>query len=197
MKKIYLFLVMATVAFSSYAQKGMQGVGMNVGAYHNPNTSKICPSFDVKYMYNLSNWGRIEFFGTVSLDPDKKSKLTRQNVEEELNGGDGKKMGFIFGVSYHQFLRKAHRARPYLILGVGYGMMHLKQTYSGSYPYMFNSILYEVAEYPMSEGGLIFRLGLGLDYRISHYWSLQTELAGAYFKEGIIPQLKIGFTRNF
>ncbi len=105
MKKIFLVALLSIVSMTMFAQKGMQGFGVNLNG-HNNECFRI--GLDIKYQYNISNYGRIEPYVSAAF-------------------GDGN--DFTLGVNYNQFLSRVNKIRPYFILGLGYGYLAWEDEY--------------------------------------------------------------------
>lgn len=173
-----LLAVMVTVAIgTASAQKGLQGIGVNIGLLTNlvdelENVSlhdHVAPIIDVKYQYGISKIYRIEPYVSV----------------KKLEG----EVGFGAGINNHFFFRGIKRFRPYGLVGIGYNSMK------------FTDIQWVVQPIPVESHGLYVRGGLGIDYRFTHQWSMQAELScdwhiGGEYVFVFIP-FKVGVAYNF
>lgn len=159
MKKV-LLVCFALLAFSmqGFAQKGMQGFGLNLAGNVNEG---IAFGGGVKYQYNLSNYVRLEpSFSYYSVD----------------------RRGFDMAglVNLDLFFLSPRSCRPYFFVGPGF--------ISFKY-YHFDG-----------EGDFGVNTGLGLDFRVSHNFSLQLEVGGIIgvsdenYKGG---KFNLGFCYNF
>lgn len=172
MRKLILVAVVAVMACgAAFAQKGMQGIGINIGARY--TVSDVSSGFewldhetdfnrfvvfnvDIKYQYNVSNYYRIEPFVSYNYYSDGPE--------------------FQVGINNDIFFCNVRRFRPYFIVGLGYS--HLNYHYEDweqSYDtWHFTSYLAD--EGTDSRSCFYFRGGIGGDYRFSHKWSGQLEL---------------------
>ena len=204
LKILLLTLALAMTCGVASAQKGMQGVGGNVGCEFEMDgsmeTYDIFPIVDLKYQYNASNYYRLEPFFSYGFISG------HQEIQTGLNN--------------HFFMSKVRRCRPYFVAGFGFGF--LKRT--GGFEFfnfcdgyvsdVINDMRPEDSEYyhddfyyksirnveSISEKGFYWRGGLGLDCRFSHTWSGQLELCGDGLiasKNKISIQLKFGIAYNF
>lgn len=171
MKKLFVVLLMA-VAFcgSAEAQKGMMGVGVNANGFISFDGDEVAPGLGVKFQYNLSDYFRIEPSFTYSFT----SGLNKVYTMTAL-------------ANMHFFFSAPKAFRPYFILGGGFGLFRRNyKTYSFSYS--------------DEEGLFVLNGGLGLDWRLSHNLSLQTEFGSIYgFGEESSFGLRanIGLSYNF
>ncbi len=179
MKKIFLLLLLAAFTLSSHAQKGMQGIGVNVGVNYNFDRELSPTTFgaDIKYQYNFWRLGRIEPFLSVAF---------------------GEATEFMVGVNYHQFFYEERRVRLYFLAGVAYGKIgvdccekvgetphrlygeYYRKRYYNTYtstPFEWDGGTIPVYEDFVGSGQVFStRAGLGFDVRLTHKLSLQTEV---------------------
>ncbi|MCD8290515.1 MAG: hypothetical protein LUC91_03320 [Prevotella sp.] len=189
MKKIFLILLLSLSGMTMFAQKGMNGIGINLDGYYNGCGESFNFGLDLKYQYNIYSRGRIEPFVSYMF-------ITSFQASDE----DDDETDFIAGVNYHQFLNNVTRTRPYIIVGMAYGHLLSTKGYNDYYSKIFNN---EKAN--LNTNAAIVRAGIGLDHRISHKLSFQAELTASfvYNFDGedeytyLAPQLKIGLTYNF
>lgn len=189
MKKLFLVLLVAVVSSgSAWAQKGMMGVGANVAMTAIPITEGgLGIGGGVKFQYNISDYFRIEpsFTYYASADKDK--------ATAEMAGL----------VNLHAFLSSPRTLRPYIFVGGGYvGINGIEKYYDIIYSY-------SVAYYPyyyienvkkLKESRFGADAGIGLDYRVSHHFSLQAEagIMGAFGKNtDLIIKANIGACYTF
>lgn len=176
LKRLLLAITLiVTATGTASAQKGMSGIGVNVGLDFDQDyllyEFALLSNVSIKYQYNFSNYYRIEPIISYRY-------VLYANTTHRINS-------FEIGINNHFFMTKAKRFRPYAIAGIGY--MHMteghtdrKEIYKSSYAY--------------------FCGGFGLDYRFSHKWSGQASLSytgclGDYFN-GFI-NLELGIAYNF
>ena len=172
MKKV-LFVIVALFAFSmqGVAQKGMQGFGVNLAANVSLGDQDGAGfGGGLKYQYNITDYLRFE--------PSFCYYAVSDNAFDML--------GFA---NMHIFFSSPKAFRPYLFAGLGY------IDFSDSY-YSY----YHDKKERETEGDFGFDVGLGLDYRMSHNFSLQVE-AGAVIGVGdddhFGAKINIGFCYNF
>lgn len=169
MKKVFLTLLFATAfCMSGFAQKGMNGFGLNVpvGFYDGYSFFGV----GVKYQYNISDYFRIEpSFEYFPLYSKKKVEgvdgYDHINLKAFLNG--------------HIFLKSPSPARPYILVGAGFSMW----SYNRIYSYYINDQTGNVVAY--SNGGrsetsecFAYNVGVGYDIRLSHGLAMQIEATG-------------------
>ena len=151
MKKFFLLLLMAVVfCGSADAQKGMKGLGVNING--NVTNELLNIGASAKFQYNISNYFRVEAsaaFYTLSEDhyPNEKES------------------GFESAIiaNTHFFVMSPKRIRPYFIAGIGYASFN--EEYKG-YNYSYSNV---------QEDGLAANVGIGVDWRITSFLSLQAE----------------------
>lgn len=147
LKRLLLAIALIVTAIcTASAQKGMSGIGVNVGFDYDIFESSLLNKWAIKYQYNFSNYYRIE--------PVISYSYTLIDSDENANPSS-----FEIGVNNHFFMTKAKRFRPYAIAGIGY--MHLTSNDHG-----------KIVELPT----FYFCGGIGIDYRLSHKWSMQASL---------------------
>lgn len=182
LKIILTIAVIVSACGMASAQKGMQGVGVNLGIRYEMYLvaravmdEGIVPGVDLKYQYNVNNFYRLEPF--LSFD----MRSGQKDVQVGLNN--------------HIFMSKVKRFRPYFIIGVGFSWMEytgdLQHYLKDDNVYLANSLI---------SNSFYWRGGFGGDYRFTHKWSGQLELCMAgtvYGYQMVYPQLRIGFTYTF
>lgn len=192
MRKLILVAAVAVMACgAAFAQKGMQGIGINIGGRVTVSdefqyrsgitdfTKFAVLSVEVKYHYNINNYYRIEPFASYSYYSDGPE--------------------YLVGINNDIFFCAPRRFRPYFIAGLGYS--HLNYHYEK----------WEVSWYPTYERYLdeegtkkrscfYMKAGIGGDYRFSHKWSGQLELCATGHVAGDALwslQLLAGVAYNF
>lgn len=197
LKILLLTLALAMTCGVASAQKGMQGVGGNVGCEFEMSgsmgTYDIFPIVDLKYQYNASNYYRLEPFFSYGFISG------HQEIQTGLNN--------------HLFISKVRRCRPYFVAGFGFGF--LKRNGGFEFSQFCDGYIWDIIDdrpnyydgvkcienvKSISEKGFYWRGGLGLDCRFSHTWSGQLELCGDGLiasKNKISIQLKFGVAYNF
>ena len=151
MKKVMMtLLVVAAFSMNGFAQKGMNGIGINVpvGVYDGYKFLGI----GVKYQYNISDYFRIEpsfeYFPLYS-----KKKVGSVDCYDNVN-----LKAFLNG---HIFLMSPHPARPYILAGAGFAMWKYNGRYSKGSSQTSECFAYNV--------------GVGYDIRLSHSFAMQIE----------------------
>lgn len=183
-KFIFAIAVIASACGMASAQKGMQGIGVNLGFRYEVYLidgavmdEGIVPGVDLKYQYNVNNFYRLEPF--LSFD----MRSGQKDVQVGLNN--------------HIFMSKVKRFRPYFIMGVGFSWME----YTGDLQrYWKNENDNVYLANSLTSNSFYWRGGFGGDYRFTHTLSGQIELcmagiAGGYFIA--YPQVRIGVAYNF
>ena len=189
MRKLILVAAVAVMACgAAFAQKGMQGIGVNIGirsgmpvGYRTdgaPDYKGIAYGIDIKYQNNTSNYYRIEPFVSY-------------NRLEDLSE-------FQVGLNNNVFFCSVRRFRPYFLFGVGYSYMMFD--YRASRYDNDGHFYYE--EVTKSGSLFNFRGGFGIDYRFTHSLSGQLEfgvsgLTGDIYRQTYYWQLKAGVAYNF
>lgn len=107
MKKLLLLLLMAVATSGNiWAQKGMQGVGVNVaGVLFDGDNFSL--GGGIKYQYNISDYFRIEPSISYTAPFDK----------------EGMKLSGLLNLN--AFVLSPRVVRPYVIAGAGYAMVRL------------------------------------------------------------------------
>ena len=152
MKKLILVLLLAVVTNgSAWAQKGMMGIGGNLGMTAAFDQGGVGIGGAAKFQYNISDFFRIEP-SVAYYAPLKKDDGT-----------------FYLAVlaNAHFFMLSPRSVRPYVFAGVGYLGYDTYIPSSGPAEY---SSKYE------DDNGFGIDGGLGLDCRLSHSLSLQVEV---------------------
>ncbi len=187
MKKYTIILLLACVSLGAYAQKGMNGIGVNLGMRYDLYFSSAMFAADIKYQYNITNWYRIEPF--ISFDTFEKGT------------------SFLAGLNNQFFFTNdLYRVRPYFSVGFAYGAMVSEYE---------ERIRYDNYEYtPCVFNHFLIIPSAGLDIRASYRSSFQIEfsyimnpidknyIGGDYYDDAHYFseygfQLKVGYTFNF
>lgn len=176
MKKLFVVLLMA-VAFcgSAEAQKGMKGIGVNINGINSLVSGETSLGFGVKFQYNLSDYMRIEPSFTYYFANEL------ENVY---------KMTVL--ANMHFFFSAPKAFRPYLFIGGGDGSIcryRSSYVFGSGYSYSYDD-----------EAGLVLNGGLGLDWRLSHKLSLQTEVGlmfGVDMEDSNGLKFNMGLSYNF
>ncbi|MCC8113347.1 MAG: hypothetical protein LIP03_04995 [Bacteroidales bacterium] len=207
-QKILLIFMLLLGISGAYAQKGMWGVGADIGGRYDLNDGgNFLYGATAKVQYGISGHYRIQPFASIY--------------------GGMEKTEFQVGIDNHFFFTVNHKARPYFIAGLAYGVMPSEDKLSDYDSQRYNRIYnYETGGYEYvgntkvvgAAGTLICRAGFGVDIRLSHSLSCQIEALcplgpfakylNAYghirydegYKSGLRcygPQLKIGLAYNF
>lgn len=157
------------LSLQGFAQKGMQGVGVNVAG----NVHKgFGLGASIKYQYNLSDYIRLEpSFSYYAIIAEKDAfNMT----------------GFA---NLHLFFSSPNALRPYFFAGAGFvSFKDFHHYYVDNYYYGKKSD---------DDSGLGLDIGLGLDFRMTHTISLQVEAGAMYGAEKIGGRFNIGLCYNF
>lgn len=173
MKKLFILLLMA-VTFCEYAeaQKGTHSLGLNIGTNFNGGSQHPVLGGGLKYQYYILNFIRIE--PSAMVYPEELENTLYASIM--LNG--------------HFFLVSPKKWRPYIFAGFGYlsykEIIH-SGNYQGSHEYQWSH----------EDEGIGFNGGVGLDYRFSYHWSLQTEIGLLGNIEHQVFNANIGISYNF
>ena len=197
MRKLILVAAVAVMACgAAFAQKGMQGIGVNVGgrvtvsdefANISINSGRITDfkkfavlSVEVKYHYNINNYYRIEPFASFNYYSDGPE--------------------YLVGINNDIFFYGVRRLRPYFIVGLGYSRLNYHYKEWGRSGYWPTYDYYLANEDTKSRSCFYMRAGVGGDYRFSHKWSGQLELCATGHVAGNALwslQLLAGVAYNF
>ena len=164
-KKVILTLLMA-MAFSlnGVAQKGMNGIGINIPVGTGDGFTWV--GVGVKYQYNISDYFRIEPSFEYSPVYSKKDYL---GVVDDYNYI--KMNAFLNG---HIFLMAPRPIRPYVLLGAGFTQWGCADIISNIYA--SNSFYQsEYSVYDDTEECFSYHAGLGCDFRLTHNIAMQIE----------------------
>ena len=152
----------------SFAQKGMQGVGMNLGSGMDFETS-IAANVCLNYQKHLNDRFRLSYsLGVYSAGYSYDSPGSHVYTYDYAHFG-------LIAADVHYFFNRPIRLRPYAIGGVLLGV-------GGISGYVLPAI-----------GGV--KLGLGLTYRLGYHWAMNLE-APLYLMEagGFLPTLGLTYT---
>ena len=204
MKQKILLIFMLLLGISGvYAQKGMWGVGADIGGRYDTNDGgNFLYGATAKVQYGVSGHYRIQPFASIY--------------------GGMEKIEYQVGIDNHFFFTVNHKARPYFIAGLAYGVMpsedELGYYDNRIWNYETGSYDYQHGKAVGAAGTLVCRAGFGVDIRLSHSLSCQIEAmcsigpfakyVDAYYSirgydeytSGLRiygPQLKIGLAYNF
>lgn len=171
LRTVLVLLLAVMFCGNANAQKGMHGIGVNVGGNIAGDPSGLDIGGGVKYQYNISNYVRVE------------PSFTFYSLGEEKSG-----FSMTGLVNMDVFFVKPGMVRPYLFAGVGFAKGY------ESYP------VEGVAFYDESFGDVAFDAGAGLEWRVTHTWSLQIECGALGMLAGpdlIGCKFNIGLCYNF
>ena len=192
MKKVLFILFFATLSLGSYAQKGMQGVGLSVDpGVINCYFEETYPITTLKYQYyihdnirvvpslmmGVSDWGEFDKPQGFNINPYIKADV---------------------------FLTPISKFRVYASAGIGYAYVYVDDEYYeniGRFEYKKDGNYYSLL------------LGIGVEWRVAYNWTIQLSgnfdgLAGTYtYKRGSHDyigdyigfggHLSLGFVYNF
>ena len=171
MKKFLLSLLFL-MPLSGFAQKGIQGVGVNAG--RNFSNYDSYAQVSLMYQHHLTNYLQIvPYFRHVNIDI-----VGNHDMNVKINSIGSDLHFFILNLISGRTTRLA----PYVVGGISYG------SYSGMDDYGYDS-------------GYTFaaKAGLGTNYRITYHIALQVELNVEYYNEPysrwfIAPGLGFAYT---
>jgi len=157
MKKLLLSLLLV-LPFCSFAQKGMQGVGMTAG-YGTP----LFFEYETYSTYNIGAIYQNNITDNFRLSTSLEMITTR--YYDYYDGYDENARYFLLGVDAHYFLCNVSRLRPYAVAGFAVGTVDKKEY--DEYGYYHN-------RYQYFTGGA--KLGVGLNYRLGYHLTTQLEI---------------------
>ena len=154
MKKLVLtLLLVAACGASAFAQKGMNGIGVNVPVSVGQGTTAF--GIGVKYHYNISNYFRLE--PSCEFLPIH-------------SGGDDEEYDFPQLKAFlnaNIFLASPSPARPYIVAGLGYVSYKTNKAHHSG-----------INSYSVTDDGFDWNIGFGYDFRLNHSLSMQLEATG-------------------
>ena len=172
MKK-FLLSILFLIPLSGFAQKGMQGVGVNFGFGCRLPWSDYASSYGFKYQKNVTEKFRI----ATSLE------CLDHNHTQLISGfyEDYYATSYLLIVEGHYFFNDIMRFRPYAVGGVIAGF--IEALHSEGYD--------SLSEFT---GGV--KLGVGLNYRIGYHLTAQLEFPVhiIYPEPFLIPSLGLVYT---
>ena len=145
MKKFFLLLLMA-VAFCGSADAQKGMKGVGMNINGSVTDEILNIGASAKFQYNVNNYVRAEASAAYYLH------------------GEVNDCGFELAImaNAHFFVMSPKRIRPYFITGIGYASV--REEDKSSYPYKY-----------AQGGGMAANVGVGLDWRITTFLSLQAE----------------------
>ena len=171
MKKIVLLLLMVVGGISNgFAQKGMNGVGVNIPVGIGGGFLSV--GAGVKYQYNFSNYFRIEpSFEYFPIYTKKDYKGIDDYDYAQLKA-------FLNG---HIFLMAPRPARPYVLVGAGFTQFScstidnntLVAVNQNGKTTSVGTTYYD--SWSNTEECFTYNIGIGYDIRLSHQFSMQIE----------------------
>ena len=169
MKKLLLSFLLV-LPLCGYAQKGMQGVGVNLGLGFTFENVDPAINPHLNYQKHLSNRFRL----SCSLGLYSACHYYYSGHLGRLKYGYGAYYCLI-AADVHYFFNQPRRLRPYAIGGILFGVGHGDE--------YFSNVV----------GGV--KLGLGLTYRLGYHWAMNLE-APLYLMEagGFLPTLGLTYT---
>ena len=201
MKKVLFILFFATLSLGSYAQKGMQGVGLSIdGGFitSNEEYGNVLPITTLKYQYYIHD--------NIRLVPSLAMGVSCDEVGFHVNPY----------IKADIFLTPISKFRVYASAGLGYAYTRttgLRIEYR--YKYTSNGFYYEhdghYEYYDAPPHFFSYLLGIGVEWRVAYNWTIQLSgnfdgLDGTYEEEwnneiesdyGFGGHLSLGFVYNF
>ena len=156
MKKVLFILFFATLSLGSYAQKGMQGVGLSIdGGFitSNEEYGNVLPITTLKYQYYIKD--------NIRLVPS-----LAMGIGDSYSGGSFHVNPYI---KADVFLTPISKFRVYASAGLGYAYTRTKlyiQYKTNDYNYYSDS--YDVPPHFFS-----YLLGIGVEWRVAYNWTIQ------------------------
>lgn len=169
MKKLLLSLLLI-LPLCGFAQKGMQGVGVNYGGGTCYDSDCSLGEFSLKYQNYIKD--------NIRISPHLKYYYLKDFNCDEYEG-------FYLGCDFHGFFTKVRRLRAYAIVGLSLGSTTQYVNDYDDYDTYFD---------------VCIDLGIGIDYRIGYHFSLQGEFSPfyGYFNQAEpLHPFRIGLTYTF
>ena len=152
MKKFIFTLMLVTLSFGAYAQKGMQGVGLSLNfGIMEENHSTIYPITTLKYQYYIHD--------NIRLVPSLTLGCTNINYDNTFSYYVNPNPYSYYVNPYLQtdfFLCQIKKFRPYLSVALGCSIaetLDVTKTYAAS---AFN-----------------LKCGMGMEWRVAYNWTIQ------------------------
>lgn len=156
MKKVLFILFFATLSLGSYAQKGMQGVGLSVDLgfiTSNEYYGSVVPITTLKYQYYIKD--------NIRLVPSL-----------AMGVGDDGSFHVNPYIKADVFLTPISKFRVYASAGLGYAYnrQEVRILYSdGSY----DKYYYDGKRYDAPPHFFSYLLGIGVEWRVAYNWTIQ------------------------
>lgn len=169
MKRLLLSLFLVLPLFG-FAQKGMQGIGVNYGGGSCYDGDCLLGEFSLKYQNHITN--------NIRISPHLKYYYMEDYNDDEY-------YGWYFGCDFHFFFTQVKRFRTYGIVGLSFGSTNTEDYYN---------------EYTDDFFGACIEAGIGIDYRIGYHFSLQGEFLpfSGYLDQGdLLCSCRVGLTYTF
>jgi hypothetical protein len=166
-KIVFAFIALLSFCSPTFAQKGMQGFGVNLAGNVCDHGNGI--GGELKYQYNITDFIRLEpTVGVYSIDRSAYRATALVNM--------------------HYFFSSPRAFRPFIFAGPGFVSFSKKLSSINSSRAYRDTI---------DDFGLDG--GFGLDYRITHNFSLQAQIGGLYgvSSSEIAGKYTMGFCFNF
>ena len=185
MKKFLLSLLFL-IPLSGFAQKGMQGVGVNWGF----GCCYIYEDYASNYGLSYQNFVTDRFRLVSSLEVlnyTYDSDWSFEPPEYEYA------TSYLLIVEGHYFFNGIRRLRPYVVGGISVGFLETTGMYYNSGSYWDDRRYYRE---PMSEFAGGVKLGVGLNYRIGYHLTAQLEVPIhlVYYNPLFTPSLGLVYT---
>ena len=191
MKK-FLVSLLCVLPLCGFAQKGSQGISVNLGfetcsdafdaTLFLDDACKLFP-ISVKYHNHLTDHIRIApYMEYIAADED----------------GNFNTNVYDLGISFHYFFNKVKRLRPYVVVGGSIGgynsvVYHPLMISDGSRDEE-GELIFEYYPLGSKYKGLFWSVdcGLGLDYKVGEHFSLQMEVLGTVSSSWVCMPLYFG-----
>ena len=160
-----MLLLTAICSASALAQKGMNGIGVNVPLSIGQGTTAL--GIGVKYYYNISDYVRLE--PSAEFLP--------------IHSGGNKVYDFPLFKGFlnaHLFLMSPRPSRPYIMAGLGYVIydQNVEVEIAAYNPYTGETGRTSYYYEGYKDDSFCYNIGVGYDFRLSHSFSMQVEATG-------------------
>lgn len=175
-----LLSILFLIPLSSFAQKGIQGVGVNAGGNLSSGESDSYAQVSLMFQHHLTNYLQIvPYFRHVNIDI-----VGNHDMNVKINSIGSDLHFFILNLISGRTTRLA----PYVVGGISYG------SYYGTHWFDYEEGFDERSGYTFNA-----KVGLGTNYRITYHLMLQVELNVEYYSEPysrwfIAPVLGLAYT---
>ena len=162
MKKVLFILFFATLSLGSYAQKGMQGVGLSIdGGFitSNEEYGNVLPITTLKYQYYIKD--NIRLVPSLAMGLGDESFHVNPYIKADI------------------FLTPISKFRVYASAGLGYAYTRTEVRIEYYYKYTYGSYNqyeatgYDSEYYDAPPHFFSYLLGIGVEWRVAYNWTIQ------------------------